>query len=157
MVCNSTIFKLTDFLFLLFIQNIYTGKKAIMFNRSNSDWKSQLSGILKEPLNPCEDLSNSVQLSLRSYVPCMLRFQQISNNTRPSLLWPTMYTMYCIYLSLGYKVLEINDESLLWLRQKLKCGFVKCIHNLLVAKTWHRNIEASELKSFFLLNRDYFG
>jgi len=43
----------------IFIQNDYANKKVfnrkgyqIMFNGSNCDRKSQLSGILTEPLNP---------------------------------------------------------------------------------------------------------
>ena len=35
---------------MLFTQNVYK-KKGIMLNRSNCDRKSQLSGILTEPLN----------------------------------------------------------------------------------------------------------
>ena len=60
LVYNSTIFYFTDlFILCIFIQNAYADKKLlkekglqIMFNGSNFDCKSQLSGILTEPLNP---------------------------------------------------------------------------------------------------------
>ena len=49
------------FILYIFIQNAYANKKVfykkgqqIMFNGSNCDRKSQLSGILTEPLNPRE-------------------------------------------------------------------------------------------------------
>ena len=64
LVYNSTILKLTDlFILFFFIQNAYDDKivfmmkkckKKNMFNGSNCDRKSQLSGILTEPLNPRE-------------------------------------------------------------------------------------------------------
>ena len=63
---NSTIFKLTDFLYHTFPFKMYipTKKlfknkgKQIMFNGLNCDGKSQLSGILTEPLNPRELLQH---------------------------------------------------------------------------------------------------
>ena len=55
----STIFKLTDlfidtFLFKMYIPTKSYLKKGykVMYNGSNCDRKSQLSGILTEPLNP---------------------------------------------------------------------------------------------------------
>ena len=56
LVFNSTILKLKDlFTPFFFIQNAYADKNAKknMFNESNCDRKSQLSGISTEPLNPC--------------------------------------------------------------------------------------------------------
>ena len=48
----STIFYFTD-LFIHFIQNAKKEQGLqVMFNRSNFDRKSLLSGILTEPLNP---------------------------------------------------------------------------------------------------------
>ena len=65
LVYNSTTFTFTDlFITYIFIQNAYADIKVskekglqILFNRSNCDLKSQLSGILTEPLNPLEALS----------------------------------------------------------------------------------------------------
>ena len=63
LVFNSIIIYFTDlFSLYIFIQNAYANKKVfekkanklflIMFNGSNCDRKSQLSGILTVPLNP---------------------------------------------------------------------------------------------------------
>ena len=64
LVFNSIIIYFTDlFILYLFIQNAYANKKVlkkvlqIRFNGSNCDQKSQLSGILTEPLNPSEGFS----------------------------------------------------------------------------------------------------
>ena len=64
LVFNLIIIYFTDlFMFYIFILNAYANKKVfkkkgwkIMFNGSNCDRKSHLSGILTEPLNPREIL-----------------------------------------------------------------------------------------------------
>ena len=75
-----------------------------MFNGSNCDEKSQFSGILTEPLNPCVKRLRMCGVEVRdcSGIETISKLQMKTGNEEPRLVWEVHFHTFC-WLSQAYK------------------------------------------------------